>query len=298
MLRHVELERSRLVAYVAGTPLVVFAGGTALVLFLLAGSRIGTALAGVCTVLLLLTQAPLYLGTASEPPGSTPLVVMTLNMFYGGADPDAVVAAVREHDVDVLTTIELTADGAAALRSAGVADVLPHAELRPADDQSGNGVWSRLPLTAIDAPDGFDHPPVAVRLDDRGRSILVAAVHPRSPFPDDAAGWSAEMGRLAAWLEEVEGLAVVAGDFNATRDHQQFRSLLDTGFEDAAAQAGVGWQPTYPANRRRIPQLIAIDHVLVSGGIVAGDLVRVNIPGTDHAALVGTLAVPPAGDGG
>jgi endonuclease/exonuclease/phosphatase (EEP) superfamily protein YafD len=125
----------------------------------------------------------------------------------------------------------------------------------------------------------------------------VAAVHPVSPYPSNAGEWSVELGRIRTWLGGVDGLAVVAGDFNATRDHEQFRRVLETGFEDAATQVGVGWQPTFPANRRRIPPLVAIDHVLVHGGIVAEEVTRVTIPDTDHESIIARLMVPPAGLG-
>jgi endonuclease/exonuclease/phosphatase (EEP) superfamily protein YafD len=294
VLRQMEVIRPRLVAYVAGTPLVIAAGLAAIVLFLLARSRIGTAVASVLTLALVLTQVPLYLGTASAAPGSTPLVVMTLNMHFGGADPADVVAEVRRHHVDVLATEEMTPQAVDALRAAGIGDVLPYQDLKPRGGAAGNGLWSRFRLTHVHTPFDFGHPPDSAELDYQGRPIFLSAVHPVSPYPANSAEWSVEMDRLATWLGDVHGLAVVAGDFNATRDHKQFRNVLDAGFDDAATQAGVGWQPTFPANRRRLPLLVAIDHVIVRGGIVATHVVRVNVDDTDHAGLVATLMIPPA----
>jgi endonuclease/exonuclease/phosphatase (EEP) superfamily protein YafD len=294
VLRQVHVDRPRMVAYVAGTPVVVAAGLAAIVLFLLARTRIGTAVAAVLTTALLLTQLPLYLGTASAAPGSTPLRVMTLNMHYGAADADEIVATLRTHHVDVLATEEMTPAAVDALHDAGIDEVLPHQDLKPGSAASGNGLWSRYPLTHVHTPFPFGHPPTSTMLDFGGRGIFVSAVHPVSPYPANAPEWSTEMGRIATWLADVDGLGVVAGDFNATRDHRQFRDILHGGWEDAATQAGVGWQPTFPAkNRRGIPLLIAIDHVLVRGGIVATHVDRVAIGGTDHAGLVATLMVPP-----
>jgi endonuclease/exonuclease/phosphatase (EEP) superfamily protein YafD len=295
IVRQVAVDRPRLVAYVAGTPFVVFAGLAAVALFALARTRIGVAVAGVLTIVLALSQVPLYLGTASAAPGSTPLTVMTLNMHYGEADAATIVEVVRTRGVDVLATMEMTPEAVEALQRAGIDDLLPFQDLKARGGSSGNGVWSRLPLTHVDTPGDFAHQPVSTTLDFHGRPIFFSAVHPLSPYPANASRWSEEMGRIADWLHGVRGLAVVAGDFNATRDHKQFRDILDAGFADAATQAGAGWQPTYPANRRRIPLLIAIDHVLVQGGIVATNVDRLDIPGTDHAGLVATLMVPPAG---
>jgi endonuclease/exonuclease/phosphatase (EEP) superfamily protein YafD len=295
VLRQIPVDRSRLVAYVAGTPVVLAAGVAAIVLFLLARSRIGTAAAAVLTVALGLTQVPLYLGTASPRAHSTPLVVMTLNMHDGGASAADIVATVRAHHVDVLATEELTPNAVDGLRAAGIDDLLPHQALVPGGGNTGNGLWSRYPLTVVRPPVQLTHPPSATMLDFHGQSIFLAAVHPKSPYPTSAEEWSTDMRHLAEWFAQVDGLGVIAGDFNATHDHKQFRDILDTGLADAAAQAGVGWQPTYPANRRRLPLLVAIDHVLVRGGIVATRVERVNIADTDHAGIVATLMVPPSG---
>ena len=137
------------------------------------------------------------------------------------------------------------------------------------------------------------HTPLAATTTVAGTTVTVTSVHPVSPYPDDTADWSAELGRLADWLGDLEGPVVVVGDFNATRDHHQFRTILAAGYADAASQVGAGWLPTYPANRRRVPLLITIDHVLASDGIVATDVERVEIADTDHASLVVRLAVPP-----
>ncbi len=292
VLRQVDVSTPRLVAYVAGTPVVLVAGLGAIACFLLGGSRVGTAVAGVLTSVLALTQVPLYLGTSAPADGSTTVTVMTVNLHYGNGDADQIVAAVRAHDVDVLATEELTNPAVDALRDAGIDDALPFAALKPGGDR-GNGVWSRHPVVELATPDDFVNEPVAVRMEVAGQDLFVAAVHPTSPYPDGADEWSREMGLLADWLHEIDDRAIVAGDFNATLDHRQFRDVLAAGFADAAAQVGAGWLPTYPANRRRIPLLITIDHVLANDGIVATDVTRVDIADTDHAALVARLAVPP-----
>ena len=293
VLRQIDVTSPRLVAYVAGTPVVLAAGVASIVLFALGRSHIGIATAVVLTVILGLTQVPLYVGTAAAPDGAARFTVMTVNLLYGDADADEIVATVRERGVDVLATQELTNPAVRALRAAGLEDVLPHAELHPGGAH-GNGLWSRVPLSSAAVPSGFDNPPVAATAQVGGRPILLACVHPISPYPDDTARWDSELDRLRDWLAGVDGPAIVAGDFNATPDHRQFRALLTAGYADAAAQVGAGWLPTFPANRRRIPLLITIDHVLVSPGIVATSLDRLEIAGTDHAALIATVAVPPS----
>lgn len=292
VLRQVDVTSERLVAYVAATPVVVAVGFGAVVLLLISGSRARTAVAGVLTTVLALTQVPLYLGAEVPAEGAATMTVMTVNLHYGDADADEILAAVREHGVDVLATQELTNPAVETLRGEGIDGLMPFQALNPGGSQ-GNGLWSRHPLTELDRPGGFDNEPVAAAVDLDGRPVFVACVHPESPYPDGAQQWSAEMHRLAEWLEDVDGPAIVAGDFNSTADHRQFRGVLEAGFEDAATQVGAGWLPTFPANRRRVPLLITIDHVLANRGIVATSVERVVIAGTDHAALVVRLAVPP-----
>jgi len=294
VLRQVDVTSPHIVAYVAGTPLVLAAGVASMLLFALARSGLGAAVAGVLTAVLALTQVPLYLGTASAASGATPLTVLTINLHYGSGDAAAIVDTVRAEGVDVLATEELTKPAVDALRAAGIDDVLPYATLNPGGAQHGNGLWTSAPLTSSPVPSGFDHPPVAATMAVAGRTMLVACVHPISPYPDDTAEWDAEMGLLQGWLAGVDSPAIFAGDFNATPDHRQFRDVLATGFADAATQVGTGWLPTYPANRRRLPLLITIDHVLTNDGIVATSVARVNIPDTDHVGLLVRLAVPPA----
>jgi endonuclease/exonuclease/phosphatase family metal-dependent hydrolase len=82
------------------------------------------------------------------------------------------------------------------------------------------------------------------------------------------------------------------GDFNASSDHVLFRDVLDAGVRDAAEQAGSGWQPTWPTTRYGqdwLRPLLTIDHVLTSEHWVAVDTDTVEIPRTDHLALVAKL---------
>jgi endonuclease/exonuclease/phosphatase (EEP) superfamily protein YafD len=82
---------------------------------------------------------------------------------------------------------------------------------------------------------------------------------------------------------------------NATMDHASLRGLVTDGFQDAATQARSGWQPTWPSAGEvsgfgvPAPPLIAIDHVLVRGGLRAVRTTTYEVDGTDHRALVARL---------
>jgi endonuclease/exonuclease/phosphatase family metal-dependent hydrolase len=98
------------------------------------------------------------------------------------------------------------------------------------------------------------------------------------------------MTALRRTLEDSAGQQIVAGDFNATRDHAPFRELLDGGLADVAdAQGWTAWPGmTWPADRA-YPPVMRLDHVLVSAGFGVRDVSVVQLPGTDHRAVVARL---------
>ena len=87
---------------------------------------------------------------------------------------------------------------------------------------------------------------------------------------------------------------LVVGDFNATADHAPMRALADAGYRDVGELANQGWQPTWPT--RGVFDLLGlplaqIDHVLVGDRLAALDLGTVAVPGSDHRAVVATVAL-------
>ena len=90
---------------------------------------------------------------------------------------------------------------------------------------------------------------------------------------------------------------LVVGDLNATTDHAPMRRLADAGFRSATELANEGWQPTWPAHGRTsllgipLPHLVQIDHVLLGPSLAAVGTHTLDIPGTDHRALVAEVAV-------
>ena len=82
---------------------------------------------------------------------------------------------------------------------------------------------------------------------------------------------------------------IVAGDFNATRDHAPLRNL--GGCISAGEQAGIGGLATWPSSTGTTLLGATIDHVLVNGTAWEGKKGRVvTIPGTDHRAVVVQLS--------
>jgi endonuclease/exonuclease/phosphatase (EEP) superfamily protein YafD len=113
------------------------------------------------------------------------------------------------------------------------------------------------------------------------------AVHPQAPMARwQARVWARDMDSIAAWTA-ARPAPIVAGDFNATLDHAPLRRALH-GVKDAAAGTGLGLTGTYHS---RLPRWagIRIDHVLVPDEAEITRYEIVDIPGTDHRAVLVSL---------
>jgi endonuclease/exonuclease/phosphatase (EEP) superfamily protein YafD len=78
---------------------------------------------------------------------------------------------------------------------------------------------------------------------------------------------------------------------NATLDHAPLRSAV-TGCTDAAADVGQGLVATWPT---RWPRWfgVQIDHVFTGGGLRAASAQVLDLPGSDHRALLTRIVLPP-----
>lgn len=274
------------------SPYLGTAAAFALLLFALARGRpgwAGVAASAAVVAGYALVQVPLY-SAAAAPVTGPRLAVMTSNLDLGGADANALVAAVRRDRVGLLMLEELTPAERAALRTAGLDRVLPHSVTDPRPSAAGTGLWSRFPIRGahVRRDLGFSMVIASIVVPGTPHPATAVALHVLGPVPQ-AGGWLADMRRLPGVLASLPTAApvVVGGDFNATPDVAQFRRLLTGGYADATRQAGAGILPTYPADRA-FPPLISIDHVLTRGA-VATSAGTVEIPGSDHRALLATV---------
>jgi endonuclease/exonuclease/phosphatase family metal-dependent hydrolase len=218
------------------------------------------------------------------------LRVLTVNLYFGRADAEIVVARVRQVGADVLFLQELTADAVTRLKQAGLEDLLPHTQLDLRGASRGSGIYSRFPLGEGPpvAPTHMAQPTALLQLPG-GDVVELVCVHPVTP----------SLGRTGAvpWREELAALPapgerprVLAGDFNATLDHAAFRDVLRLGYADAALQAGNALTPTWgPPGGSAV---LTLDHVLADrSSAVLAYAVHV-IPGTDHRAVYAEIQLP------
>jgi endonuclease/exonuclease/phosphatase (EEP) superfamily protein YafD len=226
-----------------------------------------------------------------QPPAAGPVLrVLTANLLVGRAAAEAVTGLVRRRHADVLFVQELTGQAAARLQRAGLGDLLPHRVTHGRTDS----IYARYPLR--DAPLAAPGPAArcAARLDlPSGPTVHLVCIHlvPPKPAwsPGATARWRSQLAELPA---PADSPFILAGDFNATLDHAQFRRLLRRGYVDAASQAGYGLSPTWGPRPGRRPALLTIDHVLTDPRCAVLTTSVHRLAGSDHRALYAELRLP------
>jgi endonuclease/exonuclease/phosphatase family metal-dependent hydrolase len=215
------------------------------------------------------------------------LRLFTVNAKVGAADPAAILRILRQYDVDVLAVQELTLPMVARLAAAGLTQVLPfsHLDLRPGSP--GTGLWVRWPLTPLPPVPGLTWAAPRARIDPLGGlPVTLTAVHPVTPVRGRADRWRRELAMIQHTLAAVDEPQVVAGDFNATRDHGPFRELLAAGLLDCAdaSQNRFRSRFTWPS----LP-VMRLDHVLVSRTATVPMTRTIRVIGTDHHGVLADI---------
>jgi len=304
LARSVSSSNHALVLSACFAPYATVLDAVAVGVLAVSGRRVG---AGVALIVLLALATPWLRplrgrGTVyrrrSDADPSTPdrytLRVMSSNLMLGQADSAAVLRTAAAHRADLLMVQELTCDALAGLRTAGIGDQFGFQYAPPAAGGVGTALFSRYPLTGTRCHPGFSLQVISasMSLGPGSEPITVLSSHLAPPWPFPAAVWRAESLRLGQLLGETEGLLVAAGDFNATTSHRPFRQLLRLGrVSDAASVTGSVTLRSYPANRRLVPPLLGLDHVLVRG-LRPVSAAMTPIHGSDHRALLVTVELP------
>ncbi|WEV64950.1 endonuclease/exonuclease/phosphatase family protein [Bifidobacterium sp. ESL0732] len=221
--------------------------------------------------------------------------VMTANVYKGQASAKAVVETVSNQRVEVLALQETTKSFIRALKEEGINDYLPYSQVSSSDGKYGNALFSATPLDSpadddVDSSASF-MPGGTVSFGNGKAPIRFVSVHTTSPKPGYWNKWRTSLDDVAAMRSHKDNRYVLMGDFNATTDHTPFRNILGSRFHDAAQSSASGFVFTWPADKPGVPKFTGIDHIVLDQGIVAGQVATVPIPGSDHAALLATIAV-------
>ncbi|MCU0492273.1 MAG: endonuclease/exonuclease/phosphatase family protein [Chloroflexaceae bacterium] len=268
-------------------------------------------LRGVVAVLLLLfglsfagQLLPRGTAASNERPA---LRLLTFNVLYGNDNADAVIAAIRAQNPDVVGMQELSGLVADAIQ-AELAAEYPYQFLQPAAFDQGMGIISRYPLRATSR-----HPNGAwqqATLDMRGTPVTLLNVHLEAPHVD--LGWSDgwlrlpevrtydatqrewEAGQLFQLVDGTAGPLVLLGDFNLS-DREPLYHAFDARLHDSFRETSWGPGYTFPNQPQRFSglptplPLVRIDYIW-SGGGLSPTHARVSCAGSsDHCLVVADL---------
>ena len=223
--------------------------------------------------------------------GSPRLRVMTFNVLHTGGTAVDVTEAVTAADADVVVLQEVTS--AVWHRLGQVRRTHPHVAGLSRRGAPDTVVLARRPVGAERTlPTVGDSLLVPVRLGQRTVGLL--AVHPR--YPEVPTAWHEDHATIAATARQSRP-ALLVGDFNATYDHATMRRYRAMGYRSAAELLNTGWQPTWPNNGHRevlglpMPRVVHIDHVMVARTMTALTVEHVDVPRSDHMAVVAEVAL-------
>jgi|APAra7269097451_1048561.scaffolds.fasta_scaffold00243_22 endonuclease/exonuclease/phosphatase (EEP) superfamily protein YafD len=286
-VRWIPVVNRSLLALAAGAPYLSIGAPVGAVLAGAARNWPLTVVAIAVTAAAAVVQLPLF--RRVKAPSGTALRFLSANLRYGRADAETVVRYAEE-GADIVALQELTPAALARLAAAGLDRTFPHQALREMDEPGGVGLWSRYPISDVRVDDGFWLGMLAadVHLPEAPAPTRVLTVHLSAPWPDPLQGWRDDLARLAGTLltaaQASTGPVLLAGDLNATTDMREFRRLLRQGYHDAGMQAGAGVVRTHPSDIVT-PPVFAVDHILTRG-YVATSLQTLQVPGSDHRALL------------
>ncbi|MFF4356653.1 endonuclease/exonuclease/phosphatase family protein [Streptomyces sp. NPDC001604] len=263
-------------------PWLLAPAGLALLLALLGRWRLGMVWSLLVLGLLAWFVEPY--GKTDEPGGASvaEFRVLTSNVEFGRGT-GSLVPEIRRHKPDLVFVEECEYTCQARLTQDFGTDY-PYRQAVAAGGSHGSIILSRFPLKATAGVTGTMGMPGAVA-DVRGHAVRLQLAHPMPPLPGQVDLWRRELGRLRDAAAATRAPMILAGDFNASQDHAAFRRILDTGLRDAARLTGHDRTPSWPA-RTAPPFGAQIDHVLVSRDFSASSAHFLNLPDTDHRALL------------
>jgi endonuclease/exonuclease/phosphatase (EEP) superfamily protein YafD len=231
-------------------------------------------------------------GTANAALGGVPLRVVSANVLSQNRTPEKVFEFVRAADADLVVLVDARQKRwqpvLTALRALYPYDAPPGSRERPPVI-----LFSRHPIVdhEVVRPPGGQRPYLVAEVAVDGATLVVAGVHPSSPWPSephDTRGRNRELDRIGEIARDTDRPVIVAGDFNTTPWSPYFQDLLaSAGLRNAGM--GHGYIGTWPA--WFWPALVPIDHVLLKGPLAATRVRRGPAVGSDHYPIIADLRV-------
>lgn len=242
-------------------------------------------------------NSPNPLGAQAAASGH-PLTVLYANLWDRNSQPQALAAALRAIDADILITSETT--GAVADGAGGLRQHYPFRQVGPtAQAILRTSIWSKYPLLGGRLyPNNTVAPTAASVVADLGGGLSVGLVgaHFSRPYEGLRQVQADSLGRMTGELRhgQLARPLIIAGDFNAppwswvaTRAAEVTGTRILGGYR-------ITWKGTYPTPFGPVsaPWGQQIDHMLLSSEIIVESVETLVLPGSDHRGLFARLRIP------
>lgn len=228
----------------------------------------------------------------AAPRALTEVTVLAANVLHGSADPVELARIIERATPDFVVLPEAGCDYRDKLMP--LLELMGHRSWVSTEPGAADG----RSITLLAAPRAGD---VRVRAADGMRirhleatgGLLGArtlyAAHTAAPVGRaQTARWRHDLGVLHRWCAAPVAPLVV-GDLNATLDHPSLRAALG-GCRAAAGGGPRGLTGTFPT---RLPHWLGmqIDHVLIPADALTSAFSIIDLPGSDHRAVLATVAL-------
>jgi len=231
---------------------------------------------------------------APTPNPERTLAILTSNVLTHNRNAEALLALVKEHEPDILVTLE--SDKWWEDQLVVLEGKMPYSIKCPLDNLYGMHVFSRLPLHEpevcflIEKEVPSMHAMVELR---SGEKVQVHFVHPAPPSPtenDESTERDAELVIVGRRVADNDEPVIVTGDLNdvawseTTRLFRKVSGLLDP-------RVGRGFYSTFHADYRilRWP----LDHLFHSHHFTLDSITRLPSIGSDHFPLLTRVVLTP-----
>ncbi len=229
------------------------------------------------------------------PPRAATLRLISANMLFNNPDVGNLGRDLTATDADVILLQEVSMENFAKLRMSGLFEAYPYQVWNDLRTIYSSAILSRLPITnekAIDVAGQRMGQATIVTAAGIVRLVNVHTIAPESVAK--IAQWRAQLIGLAQLRDDRFCAVIMAGDFNATSDHEPFMALIDSGMRDAFGEAGCGTGATWPQWKGPVMPLMRLDHVLVDDDVIVMSAQLQDNRGSDHRRLAVDLALPVA----
>jgi endonuclease/exonuclease/phosphatase (EEP) superfamily protein YafD len=218
------------------------------------------------------------------------LTLATGNLLEDNPTPELFMEGVLEADPDVILLQELVPEAWQAISKLPEMEQYRYQIVDPQATGLGSAILSKSPLRNGGVVGGkVFRWTMAEVLWPGGQWVTIVNVHTKSPLDQlSIKRWKSELASLAEQAATAKGPLVLAGDFNATVHHDDFRALLAAGMVDAHQSVGRGLGLTWSLGG--LP-LLGLDHILIGGGLEALDSSTLDGTGSDHDVTVARLAL-------